>query len=126
LVITELQKRRNKLLLLFCLLLLISCSDQKVIVGAQWTGDSDFMYVQENEMKMYYGVETSSKSAFLGGLYEVLKSKTNVVIDRLEVTQIDFDTRADGLDYCRLWGQVSTTEEECYLLVYNCQPIYSD
>lgn len=125
-MITELLKRKNKLLIFLCLFLLISCSDKKVIVGAQWTGESDFMYVKENEMKMYYGVVTSSKSAFLGGLYEVLKSKTNVVIDRLEVTKIDFNTRADGLDYCRLWGQVSKTKEECYLLVYNCQPIYSD
>jgi len=68
----------------------------------------------------------SGKTAFIGSFYEVFKNETSVLIDRLEVTQIEFETRSDGVKYCRLWGQVTKSEEECYLLVYECEPIYLD
>ena len=124
-MITELLRRKNKLLVLG-VFFLTACSSQQDIVGAKWTGDSDFMFVTENEMRMYYATKVSGKTAFIGSFYEVLKSETSVLIDRLEVTQIEFETRSDGVKYCRLWGQVTKSEEECYLLVYECEPIYSD
>jgi hypothetical protein len=124
-VITELLRRKNKLLVLG-VFFLTACSSQQDIVGAKWTGDSDFMFVTENEMRMHYATEVSGKTAFIGSFYEVLKGETSVLIDRLEVTQIEFETRSDGVKYCRLWGQVTKSEEECYLLVYECDPIYSD
>ena len=125
-MITGLPKKRNKLLVFCWILLLASCTNQNEIVGAKWSGDSDFMFVEENQMRMHYATEVSGKTAFIGGLYEVLKSQTSVVIDRLEVTQIDFETREDGVKYCRLWGTVTNSLEECYLLAYECEPIYSD
>ena len=124
-MITELLRRKNKLLVLG-VFFLTACSSQQDIVGAKWTGDSDFMFVTENEMRMHYATEVSGKTAFIGSFYEVLKGETSVLIDRLEVTQIEFETRSDGVKYCRLWGQVTKSEEECYLLVYECDPIYSD
>ena len=124
-MITELLRRKNKLLVLG-VFFLTACSSQQDIVGAKWTGDSDFMFVTENEMRMHYATEISGKTAFIGSFYEVLKGETSVLIDRLEVTQIEFETRSDGVKYCRLWGQVTKSEEECYLLVYECDPIYSD
>ena len=124
-MITELLKRKNKLLVLG-VFFFTACSSQQDIVGAKWTGDSDFMFVTENEMRMYYATKVSGKTAFIGSFYEVLKGETSVLIDRLEVTQIEFETRSDGVKYCRLWGQVTKSEEECYLLVYECDPIYSD
>ena len=124
-MITELLRRKNKLLVLG-VFFLAACSSQQDIVGAKWTGDSDFMFVTENEMRMLYAAEVSGKTAFIGSFYEVLKGETSVLIDRLEVTQIEFETRSDGVKYCRLWGQVTKSEEECYLLVYECDPIYSD
>jgi len=124
-VITELLKRKNKLLFVG-VFFFTACSSQQDIIGAKWTGDSDFMFVTENEMRMHYAAEVSGKTAFIGSFYEVLKGETSVLIDRLEVTQIEFETRSDGVKYCRLWGQVTKSEEECYLLVYECDPIYSD
>ena len=124
-MITELLRRKNKLLVLG-VFFLTACSSQQDIVGAKWTGDSDFMFVTENEMRMHYATEISGKTAFIGSFYEVLKGETSILIDRLEVTQIEFETRSDGVKYCRLWGQVTKSEEECYLLVYECDPIYSD
>ena len=124
-MITELLIRKNKLLILG-FLFFSSCSSQQDIIGVKWSGDSDFMFVTENEMRMHYATEVSGKTAFIGSFYEVVKSETSVLIDRLEVTQIDFETRSDGVKYCRLWGQVTKSEEECYLLVYDCDPIYSD
>ena len=124
-MITELLKRKNKLLFVG-VFFLTACSSQQDIIGAKWTGDSDFMFVTENEMRMHYATEVSGKTAFIGSFYEVIKSETSVLIDRLEITQIDFETRSDGVKYCRLWGQVTKSEEECYLLVYDCDPIYSD
>jgi len=124
-VITELLRRKNKLLFVG-VFFLTACSSQQDIIGAKWTGDSDFMFVTENEMRMHYATEVSGKTAFIGSFYEVLKGETSVLIDRLEVTQIEFETRSDGVKYCRLWGQVTKSEEECYLLVYECDPIYSD
>ena len=124
-MITELLRRKNKLLFIG-VFLFTACSSQQDIIGAKWTGDSDFMFVTENEMRMYYATKVSGKTAFIGSFYEVLKGETSVLIDRLEVTQIEFETRSDGVKYCRLWGQVTKSEEECYLLVYECDPIYSD
>ena len=124
-MITELLRRKNKLLVLG-VFFFTACSSQQDIIGAKWTGDSDFMFVTENEMRMHYATEISGKTAFIGSFYEVLKGETSVLIDRLEVTQIEFETRSDGVKYCRLWGQVTKSEEECYLLVYECDPIYSD
>ena len=124
-MITELLKKKNKLLFVG-VFLFTACSSQQDIIGAKWTGDSDFMFVTENEMRMHYATEISGKTAFIGSFYEVLKGETSILIDRLEVTQIEFETRSDGVKYCRLWGQVTKSEEECYLLVYECDPIYSD
>ena len=125
-MIIGLLKKRNKLLVFCWILFFVSCTNQNEIVGAKWSGDSDFMFVDESEMRMNYATEISGKTAFIGGLYEVLKSQTSVVIDRLEVTQIEFETREDGVKYCRLWGTVTNSIEECYLLAYECEPIYSD
>ena len=125
-MITGLLKKKNKLFVFCWILLFASCTNQNEIVGAKWTGDSDFMFVDENQMRMYYATEISGKSAFIGGFYEVFKSQTTFVIDRLEVTQIEFETREDGVKYCRLWGTVNNSLEECYLLAYECEPIYSD
>jgi len=125
-VITGLLKKRNRPLVFCWIVFFVSCTNQNEIVGAKWSGDSDFMFVDENEMRMHYATEISGKTAFIGGLYEVLKSQTSVVIDRLEVTQIEFETREDGVKYCRLWGTVTNSIEECYLLAYDCEPIYSD
>ena len=124
-MITELLRKKNKLLFVG-VFLFTACSSQQDIIGAKWTGDSDFMFVTENEMRMHYATEISGKTAFIGSFYEVLKGETSILIDRLEVTQIEFETRSDGVKYCRLWGQVTKSEEECYLLVYECDPIYSD
>ena len=124
-MITELLRRKNKLLFVG-VFFLTACSSQQDIVGAKWTGDSDFMFVTENEMRMHYATEISGKTAFIGSFYEVLKGETSILIDRLEVTQIEFETRSDGVKYCRFWGRVTKSEEECYLLVYECDPIYSD
>jgi len=125
-VITGLLKKRNSFLAFCWIFFCISCTNQNEIVGAKWSGDSDFMFIDETEMRMHYATEISGKTAFIGGLYELLKSQTTFVIDRLEVTQIEFGTREDEVKYCRLWGTVSNSTQECYLLAYDCEPIYSD
>ena len=122
-MITELLRKRNRILFLG-FWFLSACSSQQEVLGAKWTGDSDFMFITENEMKMHYATNISGNSAFIGSFYEVLKAETSVVIDRLEVTNIEFETRTDGVHYCRVWGQVTKSAEECYLLAYECEPVY--
>ena len=63
-MITELLKRKNKLLVLG-VFFFTACSSQQDIIGAKWTGDSDFMFVTENEMRMYYATKVSGKTAFI-------------------------------------------------------------
>jgi len=125
-VITGLLKKTNRLVVFCWILFFVSCTNQNEIVGVKWSGDSDFMFIDKDQMRMHYATEISGKTVFIGGFYEVLKSQTSVVIDRLEVTQIEFETREDGVKYCRLWGTVTNSLEECYLLAYECEPIYSD
>ena len=67
-VITGLPKKRNKLLVFCWILLFVSCTNQNEIVGAKWSGDSDFMFVDEDEMRMHYATEISGKTAFIGCL----------------------------------------------------------
>ena len=125
-MIIELQKKRNnqKLLVITCLFFVLSCHNEKEVLGATWNGSSDFMFVTETKMEMYYASKIIGNSAYIGSLYEVLKTETSLVIDRLEVSKIEFDIRTDGMPYCRIWGKVSRSNELSYLLAEECHPIY--
>ena len=59
LVITEPQRRRNNLFFFFLLvaLSLVSCTREKILIGASWDGDSDFMVITEQKMKMNKGIK---------------------------------------------------------------------
>ena len=54
-MITELLRKRNRILFLG-FWFLAACSSQQEVLGAKWTGDSDFMFITENEMKMQFDV----------------------------------------------------------------------
>ena len=84
--IIELQKKRNKqrLLIIICLFFVFACSNEKVVQGAAWDGDADFMFITESKMEMFYASKIPGNSAYIGSLYEVLRSETTIVIDRLE------------------------------------------
>ena len=126
LVITEPQRRRNNLFFFFLLvaLFLFSCTREKILIGASWDGDSDLMVISEQKMKMNYASYIPGNSVFIGSFYEVLQKGSNNLIDRLEVIEIEFQTRTDGTAYCRVWGNAEKSSELSYLLADQCKPIY--
>jgi hypothetical protein len=120
LVITALQKKTS----LFLLTLLVSCSEPKEVNGAYWTGASDFMFISNQTMEMHYASSIAGKKVYLGGFYEIIQSGTNEVINTIEVSELEFEQRTDGVMYCRIWGKVESSEEKGYLLADDCSPIY--
>ena len=127
--IIELQKERNKqrlLITIICLFFVFACTNEKEVQGAVWDGDADFMFITESKMEMFYASKIPGNSAYIGSLYEILRSETTIVIDRLEVSKIEFDERSDGLPYCRIWGKVTKSDELSYFLAEQCRPIYLD
>lgn len=125
--IERLRKRnRIKSYPLIILLTFFSCSNEDDIQGASWEGGSDFMFITEAKMQMHYASVIPGNAVYIGGFYEVLKEQTTVEIDRLLVTKIEFDTRTDGMPYCRIWGRVTKSDELSYLLAEKCKPIYSN
>ena len=120
LVITALQKKTS----LFLLTLLVSCTEPKEVVGAYWTGASDFMFISNQKMEMHYASSIAGKKVYLGGFYEIIQSGTNQVINTIVVSELEFEQRTDGVMYCRIWGKVESSEEKGYLLADGCLPIY--
>ena len=86
----------------------------------------DFMFINETTMEMHYASNISGNTAYIGGFYEILKAETTDIIDRIQVTKIEFNIRTDGVPYCRIWGTVTNSSELSYLLAEHCKPIYSN
>ena len=105
--------------------ILYSCSAPKEAIGASWEGESDFMFISKKTMQMNYASYIEGKSVFLGGFYEIVQNETNSVINTIEVTDIEFEKRTDGVFYCRVWGNVQRSEDQGYLLADNCHPIFN-
>ncbi len=120
LVITALQKKTSLLLLT----LLVSCAEPKEVTGAYWTGASDFMFISNQTMEMHYASSIAGKKAYLGGFYEIIQSGTSQVINKIEVLELEFEQRTDGVMYCRIWGNIESSDEKGYLLADDCLPIY--
>tara|TARA_B110000438_G_scaffold269111_1_gene285223 strand:- start:52 stop:378 length:327 start_codon:yes stop_codon:yes gene_type:complete len=106
-------------------IMLISCGGNKEIVGASWSGSSDFMFISDKNMKMNYSSFIEGNSAFIGGFYEIVKKETDSVINTIKVTDLEFEKRTDGVFYCRIWGEVQGSEDDGYLLADDCQPIFN-
>jgi len=124
-VITEL-KKKIKYLIFFLSVFLISCSPSEENQGVTWTGPADFMHVTKEKMEMSYSVDVINQKMFLDGFYEVLKKGTEKVIFKIKVTDIEFDTREDGVSFCRVWGVVDDSIIESYVLAQDCLPVHGD
>jgi hypothetical protein len=124
-VITEL-KKKIKYLIFFLSVFLISCSPSEENQGVTWTGPADFMHVTKEKMEMSYSVDVINQKMFLDGFYEVLKKGTEKVIFKINVTDIEFDTREDGVSFCRVWGVVDDSIIESYVLAQDCLPVHGD
>ena len=120
LVITALQKKTSLILLT----LLVSCTEPKEVTGAYWTGASDFMFISNQKMEMHYASSIAGKKVYLNGFYEIIQSGTNEVINTIEVSELEFEQRTDGVMYCRIWGNIESSDEKGYLLADDCLPIY--
>ena len=120
LVITALQKKTSLVLLT----LLVSCAEPKEVTGAYWTGASDFMFISNQTMEMHYASSIAGKKVYLGGFYEIIQSGTSQVINKIEVSELEFEQRTDGVMYCRIWGNIESSDEKGYLLADDCLPIY--
>ena len=121
-MITEL-KKKIKYLIFFLSVFLISCSSSEENKGVTWIGPADFMHVTKEKMEMSYSVDVIGQKMFLGGFYEVLKKGTEKVIFNIKVTDIEFDTREDGVSFCRVWGMVDESTIESYVLAQECLPV---
>jgi len=120
----HLKKSQHFLVGISILLLLFGCTAEKEIIGAKWSGSSDFMQITDKKMTMYYSSHIFSKEVFIGGLYEITRENTNEILNKIEVTSLEFAKRTDDTPYCRIWGKVNASEEQSYLLADNCFAIY--
>ena len=100
-----------------------TCSNASEINGAQWSGQSNFMHVTKEKMDMIYSVDISGQKVFLGGYYEIIKKNTDQVVFRLNVEELEFNSRVDGKEYCRIWGRVDNSDIQSYLYADDCLPI---
>jgi len=113
----------NKAVSLILLFLLFGCNQTTKIKGAIWSGSSDFMYITNESMEMFYASSISTKEVFIDGTYEILKDGTNDIINTINVVNIEFLTHVDGSSMCRVWGKVEGTEKLSYILANDCKPL---
>ena len=116
-------RKKTKLVTILFLVILNSCSNPSEINGAQWSGQSNFMHITEEKMHMVYSVDITGQKVFLGGYYEIIKKNTDQVVFRLTVEELEFNSRIDGIEYCRIWGRVDDSDSQSYLYATDCLPI---
>ena len=116
-------RKKTKLVTILLLVILNSCSNPSEINGAQWSGQSNFMHITEEKMHMVYSVDITGQKVFLGGYYEIIKKNTDQVVFRLTVEELEFNSRIDGIEYCRIWGRVDDSDSQSYLYATDCLPI---
>ena len=116
-------RKKTKLVTILFLIILNSCSNPSEINGAQWSGQSNFMHITEENMSMVYSVDITGQKVFLGGYYEIIKKNTDQVVFRLTVEELEFNSRIDGKEYCRIWGRVDDSDSQSYLYATDCLPI---
>ena len=117
------RRKKTKLASIFFFIILNTCSNASEINGAQWSGQSNFMHVTKEKMDMIYSVDITGQKVFLGGYYEIIKKNTDQVVFRLNVEELEFNSRADGKEYCRIWGRVDNSDIQSYLYANDCLPI---
>ena len=117
------RRKKTKLASIFFFIILNTCSNASEINGAQWSGQSNFMHVTKEKMDMIYSVDITGQKVFLGGYYEIIKKNTDQVIFRLNVEELEFNSRVDGKEYCRIWGRVDNSDIQSYLYANDCLPI---
>ena len=116
-------RKKTKLVAILFFTILNSCSNPSEINGAQWSGQSNFMHITEENMSMVYSVDITGQKVFLGGYYEIIKKNTDQVVFRLTVEELEFNSRIDGIEYCRIWGRVDDSDSQSYLYATDCLPI---
>ena len=116
-------RKKTKFVTILFLVILNSCSNPSEINGAQWSGQSNFMHITEEKMHMVYSVDITGQKVFLGGYYEIIKKNTDQVVFRLTVEELEFNSRIDGIEYCRIWGRVDDSDSQSYLYATGCLPI---
>ena len=116
-------RKKTKVVTILFLVILNSCSNHSETNGAQWSGQSNFMHITEEKMSMVYSVDITGQKVFLGGYYEIIKKNTDQVIFRLTVEELEFNSRVDGMEYCRIWGRVDDSDSQSYLYATDCLPI---
>ena len=116
-------RKKIKVVTILFLVILNSCSNHSETNGAQWSGQSNFMHITEEKMSMVYSVDITGQKVFLGGYYEIIKKNTDQVIFRLTVEELEFNSRVDGIEYCRIWGRVDDSDSQSYLYATDCLPI---
>ncbi len=116
-------RKKTKFVTILFLVILNSCSNPSEINGAQWSGQSNFMHITEEKMHMVYSVDITGQKVFLGGYYEIIKKNTDQVVFRLTVEELEFNSRIDGIEYCRIWGRVDDSDSQSYLYATDCLPI---
>jgi len=116
-------RKKTKFVTILLLVILNSCSNPSEINGAQWSGQSNFMHITEEKMHMVYSVDITGQKVFLGGYYEIIKKNTDQVVFRLTVEELEFNSRIDGIEYCRIWGRVDDSDSQSYLYATDCLPI---
>tara|TARA_Y100001935_G_C17193660_1_gene451398 strand:- start:204 stop:578 length:375 start_codon:yes stop_codon:yes gene_type:complete len=117
------RRKKTKLASIFFFIILNTCSNASEINGAQWSGQSNFMHVTKEKMDMIYSVDITGQKVFLGGYYEIIKKNTDQVVFRLNVEELEFNSRVDGKEYCRIWGRVDNSDIQSYLYANDCLPI---
>ena len=73
---------------------------------------------------MTYSVDITGQKVFKGGYYEIVRKNTDAIIFRLAVNELEFGTREDGRNFCRVWGEVDESKIQSYLYALDCNALF--
>ena len=113
----------KELLVCFILSYFLACSSEYEIKKASWDSSLDYFSQTEEEFTVIYFVDVGKAEAYVGGILEIYKLPNMDYLDRINVDQIEFFFRVDGLQMCRIWGTSSKTGTYNHLLARNCKDL---
>ena len=92
----------KELLVCFILSYFLACSSEYEIKKASWDSSLDYFSQTEEEFTVTYFVDVGKAEAYVGGILEIYKLPNMDYLDRINVDQIEFFFRVDGLQMLSL------------------------
>ena len=99
---------------------LISCSENQTSNEISWEGDSFYVNRENDEYKIDYSVTLDVTSMEIGVRIIIFSFPEGEIIDKFSVELIEKEVRADGVKFCRIWGNSEMYVSMNYVVVNDC------